>query len=292
MKRILFAFGMMVMTLTNAQITANRFFYELTYKPSTKSDSLTTMMTILDITPEKSLYRDYAYVAQDSLVKAEVEKMMKAGNFNMKTLEQLAKKYKFSHKVTKKYPITEVKYIDQILNDQVSYTEKLDFKWKLSSEKQKIGAYTAQKATTTFGGRNWTAWFSNDLPFQDGPYKFNGLPGLIVKIEDSQKHYVWTLKGNEKVNNYNEKTYAEEFQAKFSGIKELSVSREKFDKMYSDYRKDPFGSIRIQLKNVPADAKMPDGSSVLETLKDQEAQLKKFLDDNDNLIEQSEPKKK
>ena len=46
--------------------------------------------------------------------------------------------------------------------------------------KKKIGEYEAQKATTEFGGRQWTVWFTEAIPFPDSTYKFSGL-GLIVK---------------------------------------------------------------------------------------------------------------
>jgi GLPGLI family protein len=78
------------------------------------------------------------------------------------------------------------------------YDDPVKFTWNIQPEKQKIGEYNTQKATTEFGGRKWTAWFSSDIPFQDGPYKFYGLPGLIVKIEDDEKNYSWMLSGNKR----------------------------------------------------------------------------------------------
>jgi GLPGLI family protein len=33
------------------------------------------------------------------------------------------------------------------------------------------------------------------MPIQDGPYKFHGLPGLILKIEDETKSHSFALKG-------------------------------------------------------------------------------------------------
>ncbi len=43
------------------------------------------------------------------------------------------------------------------------------------------------------GGRLWEAWFSPDLPFSEGPYKFSGLPGLIMKVKDARGHYEFTI---------------------------------------------------------------------------------------------------
>ena len=58
---------------------------------------------------------------------------------------------------------------------------------------KKIGSYNTQKATTQYGGRDWEIWFTTEVPFQDGPYKFCGLPGLIVKAEDSKGDYQFEL---------------------------------------------------------------------------------------------------
>jgi GLPGLI family protein len=78
------------------------------------------------------------------------------------------------------------------------YEESLDvFNWELSQDTATIGGYLSQKACCDYGGRSWIAWFSTEIPFNDGPYKFNGLAGLIVKIYDSRKHYVFELTGIE-----------------------------------------------------------------------------------------------
>lgn len=272
-----------------AQQTANRFFYELTYAPNKDSISKTQKtMTILDITKDKSIYRDYLMVSQDSILKIEVEAMQKSGTF--KDLSKSIKQPKFAHKISKAYPSMEVTYSEQILQDIVSYKETENFNWNIGTEKKKIGAYEAQKATTEFGGRKWTAWFSSNLPFQDGPYKFFGLPGLIVQIGDDQGNYSWTLQGNKKVENYEEQSYSESLMKKFGqGIKDLNVNRERFETIYDAYKKDPFGSIRSQIAQIPAEAKMPDGTRIADMLRDQEERLKKYLNENSNSIELTAP---
>ncbi len=265
--------------------TANRFFYELTYSPNKDSlEKKNQEMMILDITKDKSIYRDYLAVSQDSILKVEVEAMQKSGVF--KDLSKMVKQPKFSHIVTKTYPSMDVFYADYILQDKVSYKDETPLVWKISSEKAKIGTYDTQKATTSFGGRNWTAWFTTELPFQDGPYKFKGLPGLIVKVEDDAKNYSWELKGNKKIADYNPESYSEKLMKQFGqGRNNLEVDREKFEKMYAAYKKDPFGSIRTQLSQIPADAKMPDGTPMSQMMKEAEERMKKYLSENNNSIE-------
>jgi GLPGLI family protein len=36
-------------------------------------------------------------------------------------------------------------------------------------------------------------FFAADLPFQEGPYRFHGLPGLIVELYDEQNDYHFNL---------------------------------------------------------------------------------------------------
>lgn len=59
--------------------------------------------------------------------------------------------------------------------------KKFKFIGKLSHETIQILNFKAQKATAKYGGRKWTAWFCQEIPIPNGPYKFGGLPGLIVK---------------------------------------------------------------------------------------------------------------
>lgn len=285
MKNIFSILFIAVFAIANAQETANRFFYELTYAPNKDSlEKKNKEMMILDITKYKSIYRDYLAVSQDSILKVEVEAMQKAGAF--KDISKSIKQPKFSHIITKTYPAMDVSYTDYILQDKVSYKDEKPFEWKILGDKAKIGEYNAQKATATFGGRNWIAWFTTDVPFQDGPYKFRGLPGLIVKVEDDAKNYSWELKGNKKIADYNPESYSEKLMKQFGqGKNNLEVSRDKFETMYAAYKKDPFGSIRSQLAMIPADAKMPDGTSMSQMMRDAEDKLKKHLKENSNAIE-------
>lgn len=58
------------------------------------------------------------------------------------------------------------------------------FDWKIGNETEEILGYQCKKATMTFRGRNYIAWFAPKIPISDGPWKFGGLPGLILKVED------------------------------------------------------------------------------------------------------------
>jgi hypothetical protein len=38
-----------------------------------------------------------------------------------------------------------------------------------------------KKATTNFRGRYWEAWYTEEIPIGQGPWKLCGLPGMILK---------------------------------------------------------------------------------------------------------------
>ncbi|QDW26160.1 GLPGLI family protein [Pedobacter sp. KBS0701] len=71
----------------------------------------------------------------------------------------------------------------------------LNFKWTITREKKKIMKFNCTKAQVQFRGRNYIAWFTEDIPIQNGPWKFCGLPGLIVKVDDSMSIFSWELTG-------------------------------------------------------------------------------------------------
>ncbi|WP_284462639.1 GLPGLI family protein [Chryseobacterium sp.] len=295
MKKLFSVFLITLFAFAGAQDTketANRFFYELTFKPKKDSTKLDKVITILDITDKnRSVYQDYTVIAQDSIMKVEIEAMKKAGM--MKDLSKSLKTPKISARIYKAYPSMKVQYVDKIANgftpSNIGYNEDLKFNWNILSDKQKIGEYNTQKATTEFGGRKWTAWFSTDIPFQDGPYKFSGLPGLIVKIEDADKNYSWVLQGNKKVKDYTEFSYIESLMGA-SGGKVNELSKEKFEKTFNDFKKDPFASVRPMMTQDMMSKTIPGMDGTLgDMMKKQEKQYKEFYNANDNPIEKEQP---
>jgi len=75
----------------------------------------------------------------------------------------------------------------------------LDPQWEIVDETKEISGYNCQKALTTFRGRDYITWFTPDIPLQAGPWKLQGLPGLILYAEDitgSIKFIAKTMKTN------------------------------------------------------------------------------------------------
>ena len=69
---------------------------------------------------------------------------------------------------------------EYIMDKAFLITEPLNSEWKLISEEKKVGNYPCKKAVND---KNITAWYCPDIPVNDGPYLYQGLPGLILEIE-------------------------------------------------------------------------------------------------------------
>ena len=75
------------------------------------------------------------------------------------------------------------------------YEESIDTpRWEITDSVMVIDGINCAKATADYRGRKWTAWFAPEIPFNEGPWKLWGLPGLIVRAYDSRGHYRFEAK--------------------------------------------------------------------------------------------------
>jgi GLPGLI family protein len=68
-----------------------------------------------------------------------------------------------------------------------------DIAWKITDEQIQLGKFVCTKATAQFRGRLWIVWFTSDVPVRAGPWKLQGLPGLIVQASTEADRYYFKL---------------------------------------------------------------------------------------------------
>ena len=204
----------------------SRFVYQVTMKSDSMDKANATIETArLDISPEKSLFYGEGRIKRDSVM----QRMRETRNFDRNAMQNLRSSIDY---IVEKDLIKNITYFKTRLGrDQYTYEEDRKMDWKILPETVKIGEYEAQKAETTFAGRKWYAWFTQDIPFQDGPYKFKGLPGLIIKVEDAKGDYSFDLQQSKKITEF------PNFDNR--GGNPIKVKRADFEKQEKLYRKDP-----------------------------------------------------
>ena len=87
----------------------------------------------------------------------------------------------------------------RIENIDYRYSEKIEpIEWTITGDEETIVGYRCLAAKGWYGGRQWNVAFTLDIPYSAGPWKLEGLPGLILRAEDSDGLFLFEAYGLEK----------------------------------------------------------------------------------------------
>ncbi len=205
-------------------------------KDSSKLDQKTTDLMRLDIGQRGSTFYSYNTFRVDSLIKLDMDN-------NISSAAMLANRGKYgrvgeAYKLFKNYPLGKITITDKLVTDDFKYIDNLEVpKWTLVEDYDSIMHYSVQKATADFRGRSYVAWFTQDLPISDGPWKFSGLPGLILKVYDTENQFEFEAIDVENMENKNQQIVLDESKAY------IVTTKNKFDSLNEKFQKDPVGYI-------------------------------------------------
>lgn len=268
----------------------NRVIYEYKFRPdSTKTDSLKTEWMYLDISKSGSKYYSKRAFENDSIVAESIKKQMASGSRNI-SISRHRDGGEINYEIEKLYPEYQTFLTTSIGNDTYKVAEDRKPVWEIQAEKKKIGEFAVQKATTDFAGRTWQAYFTTDVPVQDGPYKFSGLPGLIISIADSSGSHSIELKGLKKIS----QTAITEVDTQGKDIpmlrkKPIEVNRQQYAKQLRQYENDPVQGMRELLARPNSKVKInmngKDLSDPAEILRAMEKNAREEIARNNNKIE-------
>ena len=155
--------------------------YRFTHiKDSTQSAKVWNEEFLLAFNTDRSVYASYTKLVQDSvnaaiIAKAEESEIEEVdmGTYTPVTPEQI---YAAAGKLAVVKNFNGNNYLIAENNDKID--------WKISAATKNILGYSCQEATGTWKGRTYIAWFTVDIPASFGPWKLNGLPGLILEAHD------------------------------------------------------------------------------------------------------------
>lgn len=271
---VLLFLGMIVFLSAQNQ----RFMYEYKFvSDSTNRDDVKTELMNLDTTPKGSKFYSYTSYKSDSLMRVDLEKQLKAnGSINIKTDQR---KGVIRYTIAKNYTNGNIDFRTRIGMDAFRVAEERKMTWKILPDKQKIGNWETQKATTEFAGRKWTAWFCSDIPIQDGPYKFSGLPGLVVKLEDDTHSHLYNLIAIKNLGALEPEIYT------FQISKEIPLKTAEYKKLLLEHRQDPAKGLRQISMDNGVVLNMANSAENDKFLKEREERLKAQIKKDNNLIE-------
>lgn len=92
--------------------------------------------------------------------------------------------------IYKNYPEGKLTHTEKICQDWFRYEEDMpQFEWEMTDSVANVLGYKCQSARCKFRGREWTVFYTEEIPLSEGPWKLHGLPGLIMKATDEKGHY-------------------------------------------------------------------------------------------------------
>ncbi|WP_342647872.1 GLPGLI family protein [Mucilaginibacter sp. CSA2-8R] len=212
---------------------------------------------ILLVGRNSSVYKSYDRKLKEEQMRKSIEEQMSSGLRDLKitsnagALGPNVDYYQYPNE-KKLYTIERL-----MMNSYVIPESMAALNWKISADTATIGGLPCQKATTRFKGRNYTAWFCDDLPYRSGPWKLSGLPGLIVEASDDKKEVMFKFDGIEKISGTGKDQAAQNqsttTRVMFSGMDDASknsnvialptnsikTNQKEFEEVREIMRKDP-----------------------------------------------------
>lgn len=202
--------------------------------------------TLLIYDTKESVFLSSPALHNDSLLKSmETLPYNNSGIFNIKST--LIKTH-FQTIITKNYRNKSVKVYDTIFTLKGNYLFDEKLNWEIKDSSAKIGEYNCILAQVFYAGRNYEAWFTDEIPISDGPYFFFGLPGLIVDVSDARKNYHFKLLSFEK-------DYSKKIDNFYASKKSIQFDRTEFLNLRLSHHNDPIGFMAntLNIKGIDED---------------------------------------
>lgn len=160
------------------------FLYRVKAHDKAGEEVIEDYYCMLDLGRNAARFTDWTVFRGDSAIFAPTPSPELKGKY----LKQLGSQtYRFYPDIIQNYPEGNITYTDLVTPDWLEYTEPLGtMEWTITQDTDSVCGYLCTRAITSYGGRDWEAWFAEDIPSQFGPWKFNGLPGLILRARDTE----------------------------------------------------------------------------------------------------------
>ncbi|MDQ8051524.1 MAG: GLPGLI family protein [Pedobacter sp.] len=210
-----------------------------------RNDPYTENMLLL-IGKNESLFTSYDRIVREENSRKQEAAYIKteAGGAPMGNLKTKSAPFKPVTLVDYYFFVKENKWVtkDKVMTVYLVTEEAPRINWKMSRDTASFSGITCKKATAYFRGRNWIAWYAPELPFSSGPWKLNGLPGLIVEAYDEKKEVKFQFAGIDKATKENTDENSFYFSSDFKVPGDAkSATRSEFDKLKAAFDADPIG---------------------------------------------------
>jgi GLPGLI family protein len=182
-------------------------------------------LMLLDFNSNTSIFYSQQYAAAREEIKKATAAAQTSANIEVRAAD--LPKYKVGYSVYREG--SKIYFTSNVNRDFFTF-ENTYLDWNTNYKEVKtILGYKCNKATTKFGQRIYTAWYTKEIPISEGPYRFKGLTGLILEVGDANKYHFFTAIGIEKK------------EVEIVPIqKGIPVTREQYIKKREEFKSNPY----------------------------------------------------
>jgi GLPGLI family protein len=187
----LFACPLVISAQTETVKVTGIIYYSTSHLYDTIENKTFTETSVLYFGNNQSLFRSLDYL--QGMESAKKKALAGQSDMGLVTTKGSSEKY-YTNLITKKITRVQTNGMVSVYVSPKQYVMPEPMEktaWTITKETRKIGDYLCQKAMGMCRGRYYTAWFAPDIPYSFGPWKLNGLPGLILEAEDKRNHVIF-----------------------------------------------------------------------------------------------------
>ena len=228
----------------------NKFTYKVKHQLDRSENPVIIKENMLLLTGNnKSMYISPVKVKIDS-ARAVIKKNRKS-IYELRNLKNKLPKNSIKKVFEKEVSSTTIRETVVYKNVEFYYdVPKPSFQWKIKTEEKKILNYNCQKAILNYKGRDYIAWFTDEIALQEGPWKFSGLPGLIMEIYDTKKQFTFKLIGVKKENKPFPKSGLKKYKTTENGVVDaIDNFLKSMESRLLGASKERFRKKRLSIKN-------------------------------------------
>lgn len=185
-----------IKTVNYGTADAIAYYKVLFLKDSTQTGKYTEAQTLLQISDNYLCFGDYYQQIVDSLEMDFGRTHKDMTSDNIKIWESAAQKMNFFAKVVSDLKNNSIRMqLYTGLRDYEYVCPQPTLDWHLQPGDSIINNLPCKKATCYYAGRQYIAWYTEDIPLPYGPYIFQGLPGLVMYIRDTKNNWIFSNNG-------------------------------------------------------------------------------------------------
>lgn len=224
-----------------------RVLYNYAFQPAKENKAfIETEKMLLETGTGHSSFQSYNRYLSDSALK---QRIQNAAGQHFFSREGMPERPKIQYIIFKQLEPSQLYMTSTFVVQRPWYKDSLPvFTWQIDENKHKeILGYKCLMATTSFAGRNYTAWYCSTINLPDGPYKFHGLPGLILEIYDIEMQHVFTA------TTVTKNSRSVELQKWEGKLVQEFKNKEAYDAYVQSLKNDPTLMLKQDLMRIPDD---------------------------------------